>query len=456
MPNLRNRFTEILKRLPLHTDTDRFLLAVSGGPDSMAMALLFKGRGLKFGIAHCNFELRGEESDREETFVKEWAQKQQIPFFSKHFDTRRLAAQKDISIQMAARELRYAWFEDLRVQENFDWIVTAHHLDDQAETVLMNMLRGTGISGLRGIKMVSGHLLRPLLSFRRDEIMQYLADHNAKWMNDSSNQHTDYLRNRLRLEVLPLLDQIYPGWMENFQRNNQRLILADKIYSDYISTEKASRVTVKANGMRIATDGLSDSDETSVLLYELLKEKGFSYTQACDMARCIPGIPGKQFLSASHRAVLERGYFGITEIATPCNDVYTIEAATCSIEFPIRLRFDLLDALPEGPYAQAGTLVWFDAENLAYPLTLRHPLPGDRFRPFGMKGSQKISDLLTQRKLSTIEKENIWLLCSANEILWVAGIRAGEACRPSASAKRILQIQWLGASDSGLPAESRP
>ena len=154
MPNLRNRFTEILKRLPLHTDTDRFLLAVSGGPDSMAMALLFKGRGLKFGIAHCNFGLRGEESDREETFVTEWAQKQQIPFFAKHFDTRRLAAQKDISIQMAARELRYAWFEDLRVQENFNWIVTAHHLDDQAETVLMNMLRGTGISGLRGIKMV--------------------------------------------------------------------------------------------------------------------------------------------------------------------------------------------------------------------------------------------------------------------------------------------------------------
>jgi len=453
MSNLRNRFWETLKRMPLQTETDNFLLAVSGGPDSMAMAHLFWSRGLKFGIAHCNFGLRGKESDQEETLVEKWALEHRIPFFAKHFDTRRFAGQHKLSIQMAARELRYVWFEDIRVQENYDWIATAHHLDDQSETVLMNMLRGSGISGLRGIKMVSGRLLRPLLSFRRDELMQYLVDHKIEWMNDSSNLHTDYLRNRLRLEVFPLLDQIYPGWMENFERNNHRLMLADKVFGKFIENEKSKRVSETQAGMRIEIEAIDNTDEFAALLYEFLKDKGFNFIQATDMARSIAGIPGKQFLSRSHRAVLERGYFSITEITGAGDDVYTIEAGTGSIVAPLPIQFNFLETLPPKPFTQSGTFAWFDAEKLTYPLTLRHPLPGDRFRPFGMKGSQKISDLLTQRKLSAIEKENTWLLCSGHEILWVIGIRAGQACRVDAGTKKIMQINWLRASDNDVHAE---
>ena len=426
----------------LFTPSQRLLVAVSGGLDSVALLHALHQAGYHTGVAHVNFGLRGVASDADEAFVQQLAFQYQAPFHHTRFSTEAHAAGHGISIQMAARALRYEWLEQIRQQAGYDYILTAHHRNDSIETVLLNLVRGTGLAGLRGMLPKTGQLVRPLLNATRADIAAYAAHHQLAWREDSSNATDAYQRNFLRHRVVPLLEELNPNFSETFQHTMQRLREAEEII-----TEQTGRLREnchnEAGTVQIRTDVLPKTG-LPLLLHELLRPYGFTYRQAQELVRALPGPPGKQFFSATHRLVKDRQHLLITPLpaasAVPPAGISIPAGAAEVTAGPWRLK---LQRFPMATYLLQPDqeIAALDADTLAFPLLLRPWQPSDWFVPLGMRGRKNISDLLTDRKVPLPEKEKVWVLLSGEAIVWVLGRQLDDRFKLTARTKEVLEIR---------------
>ncbi|MEJ5304052.1 MAG: tRNA lysidine(34) synthetase TilS [Bacteroidales bacterium] len=436
-------FKDFLKNLIEEPENKVFLLAVSGGPDSMAMTHLFLKAGLKFSVAHCNFGLRGAESDREEVFVKEWMQQHGIKVYTRKFNTRAFAEEKGLSVQLAARELRYSWFEELRQNIPADFIATAHHLDDSRETLIINILRGTGIAGLAGIPALTGNIVRPLLFTTRNKIEEYLEINNIPFVTDSSNLHTDYLRNQLRLEIIPALLKAWPGWDTSFPDTLARLSFAANIFQQKIKEEKEKRFRRSGPAWHIITDEIQPGEAGAQLLYELLKIYGFNLDQTREIALALTKNSGRTFFSNTHRISTERGFLELIEISPKDSGLFIeVEPDTSEVlAGRYILRFNRIDIKDFRGFSPGNQTAWFDFHKLNFPLILRNWRPGDRIQPLGMEGWQKLSDLFIQYKLSKAQKESLPLLCCGEEVVWIPGLRSSGRFKVDSHTRLIFKAE---------------
>lgn len=415
----------------------RLLIACSGGVDSVVLTHLFQELNFDIALAHCNFFLRGSESDEDEKFVKELAKKHSIPFFSETFDTEKYAQENKLSTQMAARELRYDWFDVLLKDFNFDYVLTAHHTDDDLETFLINLSRGTGLRGLTGIQEVNEKIVRPLLSFSREEILHYAKLNELYWREDSSNAKTDYLRNKLRHHVIPQYKEAAKNVLQNFNKTEGNLKGSQALVDDYMALIYNLVMKEVAEGYEINIQKINELPNTQALLYELLHPFGFSAWD--DISELLSAQSGKQVFSPTHRLLKDRDVLLLNALPTDSYiDELYISEGTTEIKTPIDLQFESAERFE---ITNANT-VFMDKESLLYPLILRRWSEGDVFQPFGMKGKKKLSKFFKDEKLSLVAKENAWVLCSDKTISWVVGMRLDERFKVSKKTKNIIRIDY--------------
>lgn len=401
----------------VNSSNHKVLVALSGGADSVALLRLLCAQGSDVEALHCNFHLRGEESDRDEAFVTQLCQKLDVPLHIQHFKTLEYAREHGISIEMAARELRYQWFEEMRQKRHADYIAVAHHQDDQAETLLLNLIRGTGLRGLAAMSPCNGHIIRPLLDMSKKEILQYLADIHQDYVTDSTNLERDALRNRLRLDIIPLLRDINPQATQHIAEAAMHVREALPYY--FKGIEEANSITPSLH-----------HSITPSLLHEQLRDLGFTSAQEADMLSCRRN--GACFESPTHRATIHRGKLLIEE-----KKEYPKPALITRI-VKVEDPMQWLANQPKSPH-----IAYFDSDAVSQPLTLRYPQRGERFQPFGMNGkSRLISDYLTDLHLNIFEKQRQWLLCdSSDQILWVINRRTDHRFRITPTTRNILVVE---------------
>lgn len=422
----------------------KILLANSGGLDSMVLFDLLLKAEISFSVAHCNFGLRGKESDGDSKFVKEQCKKHKIEFFSKKFNTAAVATFKGISIQMAARELRYEWFEKVRHEHHFDYVATAHHKSDVAETLLINLLRGSGIAGLHGIAAVNGTLVRPLLCATRNEIEQYAKLHTIAYREDSSNAQDDYLRNKLRHLVIPQLKKINPQMEQTFFETSQKIAAAELIFNESIEAKGKALVQKKGKQILLSITQLKKLKPLSIYLYEFFKKYNFSASTCSEIEAALGKKSGNQFFSPTHRLLIDRQTILISEIETQTiQEKYSIDVDEKEIHKPIHLRIKKSKITKNFILQKQKNKAQIDASKLHFPLELRRWRVGDSFQPIGMKGKKKLSDFFIDSKVSIFEKEKIWLLCSGKDIVWIMNYRIDEKYKITASTKNIIQFEYL-------------
>jgi len=421
---------------------ESFLLAVSGGIDSMVMLDLFHRNGLKFAIAHCNFSLRGKESDVEEEFVRQTAGKLKKAFFTRKFDTQQVAGDKGISIQMAARELRYQWFSELARDHNYDLIATAHHQDDSVETFLINLSRGTGITGLTGIKPRNGKLVRPMLFLSRLAIRSFAKSMEIAWKEDSSNATVKYLRNKIRHILLPEIKKALPGFDEAVIKTMAQLQETKDLLDTATAQFMKETVTGNAQRMKINIAKIGDLPSSGILLYEVLQQFGFHYDTVERLFGTLKGQPGKQFFSRSHELTVDRSFLIIQPLQQGVEDKIEIQEGTAAIQYPVNLTFRLTDNLKSFDIPADSDIASLDMDTIRFPLILRRWKKGDYFCPLGMKGRKKLSDFFVDEKIALPDKKRIWILESAGNIIWVVGLRIDERNKVTASTGKIMQIVY--------------
>ena len=417
-------------------ENSKLLLAVSGGIDSMVMVHLFNELKYSIALAHCNFQLRGLESFGDQNFVQEYAAANEIPLFLTQFDTEAFAKDYKLSTQIAARELRYNWFYELLETENYDYILTAHHADDNIETFLINLSRGTGLEGLVGIPAQNDKVVRPLLSFSREEILAYAKKNNIQWREDGSNASDKYLRNKIRHHLVPLLKELNPQFMESFQKTQSYLKESQELVEDAAIMVYQQVAREENENIVFDLKQLLKLPNYQSYLYQWLHEFGF--TAWDDVYGLVESQSGKQVFSTDYRLLKDREVLILSPIfKEEVNEVYFIEKNTQAVNIPLNLTFcevaDISDA--------SNSIIFVDEDKLIYPLVLKRWEEGDSFRPFGMNGkSKKLSKLFKDEKLSLLEKENCWVLWSADQIVWVVGIRQDERFRIDNSTNKILKI----------------
>ncbi|MCZ4319386.1 tRNA lysidine(34) synthetase TilS [Aequorivita viscosa] len=411
----------------------KLLIACSGGLDSVVLTHLIKQLNFEIALAHCNFSLRGKESDGDEMFVIGLAKKLEVPVFAETFDTKKFAKEHKISTQMAARDLRYNWFAEILKNFKYHYLLTAHHLDDDLETFFINLSRGTGINGLTGIPKENKKIIRPLLNFSREDILKYAKANNLKWREDSSNKKADYLRNRLRLDVLPQFKKTSDSVLENFQKTQRHLQATHNLVEDYMALIYNLVVSEGANSYKINIEKLKELPHSDALLYELLN--GFGFTEWDDVSNLLNAQTGKQVFSKTHRLLKNRDELVLTEIS----DKNTSEEFLVSKEgttSPINLNIEVAKSIGE----TEKNLIYVASEKLKFPLKLRKWRSGDSFQPFGMQGKKKLSKFFKDEKLSLIEKEKIWLLLNGDAIVWIIGLRMDDRFQVTEETKEILKI----------------
>lgn len=417
-----HKITEYINHLRLFSVEDKVLVALSGGADSVALLRLLLSAGYSCEAAHCNFRLRGKESDRDEEFVRRLCREQQVELHVTHFDTEKIAEERHISIEMAARELRYDWFEELRKERRTAVTAVAHHRDDSVETILLNLIRGTGINGLLGIRPKNGFIVRPLLCMDRAEVVDYLKSIGQEYVTDSTNLQDDYTRNKIRLNLLPAMQEINPSVKESILATAEHLADAAAIYKKGIEEGKL-RVSVP-QGIRI--EALKREPAPETLLFEILHPLGFNAARVKDIYRAIDGQPGKVFTANGYRVLKDRDLLWMEE----------------SKELtPPRLQMEELPYTPDFIIPRDKDTACLDADKLRAPLTLRLWRQGDSFVPFGMKGTKKVSDYLTDRKFSRLRKERQWVLCCGEDIAWLVGERTDNRFRVEEETKRVVVIR---------------
>jgi tRNA(Ile)-lysidine synthase len=416
----------------------KILIACSGGLDSVVLSRLFKELNYDISLAHCNFSLRGKESDEDEKFVILLADKLSIPIFNKKFNTKAYKIKHKLSTQVAARQLRYQWFEEVCTEHSFDYLATAHHLDDDLETFLINLSRGTGLRGLIGIPLINEKIIRPFLNFPRADILQYAKEKNSPWREDSSNQTSDYLRNKLRIEVIPRLKEVDHNLLNGFHQTQKYLNDSMALVNDYMALIKNLVVDETEDGFEIDVLKLQDLPNTNALLYELLAPFGF--TAWDDISDLLTAQSGKQIFSESHRILKNRKSLLLVENSFVHNEeTYTIKESDTVIDTPINLKIEQVDKTSD----YTPSIVYLDLQKLNFPLQLRKWREGDSFYPFGMKGKKKLSKFFKDEKLSLVAKEKTWVLTSGNHIVWIVGMRSDHRFKVESQTKKILKITVL-------------
>ena len=438
---MRKKIQPYIQQHSLFSASDKIIVGVSGGADSCVLLRLLLSMNYNCVAAHSNFHLRGEESMRDELFVTELARQYNCPLRNIHFDTRQFAADNNISIEMAARELRYEWFEKIRKEENAACIAVAHHSDDVVETVLMNLTRGTGINGLTGIKPKNGNIVRPLLCVSREDILQYIKQNRLSFVTDSTNDDTRFVRNNFRNVIIPALQKINPSFSANLLQTASRLNDAAQIYNTYIYNVKRNILTTENDAAYISICKLKAESAIRSVLFELLKEYNFNASQCGDIIENLDNTSGKIFLSSSHRLVKDREFLIINSIANAVIDEeFEIQSNQTSITRPISLTFEIIEKKDDFVFENNPAVACFDAAKIAFPLTLRHWKNGDAFYPLGMKGKKKISDFFTDKKYTLAQKEKAWMLLSGGEIIWVVNERIDDRFKITVNTKFILKI----------------
>lgn len=428
---------EYIKQHDLLSEDSKIIVGVSGGSDSVALLDILVNLGYKCIIAHCNFHLRGEESYRDEYFVSNLAKKYNLEFVFTHFDTKKHVEDGSMSVEMAARELRYAWFEKIRTDLDADFIAVAHHMDDSIETVLMNMVRGTGIKGLTGIPVKNGYVVRPLLGITHDEISDYLNDKGLTFVTDSTNLEDIYTRNKIRLSVIPLLETINPSVKEALNRMSSNLKQVENIYLSYM--DKAKKKVFSNNKINIAK--LLQQKEPKTILFEILFSYGFNSDTVDNIFDSIEAQSGKIFYSEKYRLIKDREFFILDNNINNNieQDSFIISEFDDQINASLKLSLSVISNV-DFEIEKNKNILFADKDKIKFPLIVRKWSYGDWFIPFGMKGKKKLSDYFTDKKYSITDKENIWILCSGNDIVWIIGERADERFKITEQTKEILKI----------------
>ena len=415
----------------------KHLVAVSGGADSVALLLILKRLDYDVEAVHCNFHLRGQESDRDEAFVRSLCDREGVTIHLSHFDTTTYAELHQVSIEMAARELRYRYFEQLRQDIGAVEICVAHHQDDAVETLLMNLVRGAGIHGLTGIRPRNGHVVRPLLCVSRSDIEDYLCSMGQDYVTDSTNLVPDVVRNKLRLQVLPLLRELNPATSENMAKTARRLADVETLY-DLTVRRLADEVTVDG---AIDVEVLLQGPAPESVLYELLTPKGFNPVQVEQIFSSLTGPSGRVFCSPTHEAVVDRGRLIVEERHETLPTMKIPETGTYHYMDGLKLRFSTTETQKISKTSDCATL---DADKARFPFVIRPVQTGDRFQPFGMEGSRLVSDFLTDRKYSVLEKRRQLVVTDATgNIVWLLGERVDQRYAVSADTRRVLEIQLV-------------
>lgn len=431
-------FTDYIRQNALFSSEHRILLAVSGGKDSVLMAHLFKQAGFKFGIAHCNFGIRAGESQRDEHFVRTLASVLEVPFYVTHFETKTYAAEHKISTQMAARDLRYRWFEELRTSQQFDFIAVAHHQNDAIETVLLNLVRGTGIAGLHGILPKRGYLVRPLLFLSRKGIDGLITANGIEFVEDSSNLSGAYARNKLRLDVIPKLKEINPNLEDTFERNMHRFAATEIILQQAVAQAKKDVLEERNNGICLSLEKIMALHPKELLLFEMLKEYNFTETVTAELLLSLYKQSGTSFYSATHRITVDRDELIMTRI--PLNDKphhQMIHPADTQVQMNGRVIG--ISYAEYAGYENDPDKAFVDTDQLIFPLIFRNWQEGDRFMPLGMKNYKKLSDFFIDQKVPLPEKENIPILINGNgDVVWVAGLRQDNRYKVTATTKKVV------------------
>ena len=446
------QFQAYINRYNLIAEGDKVILALSGGIDSMVLADLLLKTKVEFVAAHCNFHLRGEESDGDEKFVRDYAERNDIRCFVKHFDTEQYAAEQGISIEMAARDLRYAWFEQLRQQLGYDKIAVAHHADDQAETFFINLLRGAGLNGLKGMKPQNGVVIRPLLWASREQIRKYAVENQILWREDHTNAESVYLRNKIRNQLLPTFDELQPEARQGLYKSLEHLSAENELYRALLKEKLAQIVELDGDVQRLpfsklvkakVPEPVEGPTYSFQLLFEWLRQYGFNTDQCHFIYDAIGTGIGNQYCSPTHCVVIARNDLQLSEIKEEKDEEIQIGIGEETINSPIHLCFSKLERTAEFIIDKSPEVAQLDYNKLSFPLTLRHWHHGDRFHPLGMKGSKLLSDFFVDQKFTEYQKQNVWLLVSAEgDILWVVGYRMDDRFKIANDTKTVFECRW--------------
>jgi tRNA(Ile)-lysidine synthase len=446
------RFLAFVRHEHLYRPHDRLLVAVSGGVDSVVLCDLLSRCGHDYEIAHCNFNLRGDESDRDESFVRSLSRNYGKILHCNTFDTTHFAMENKCSIQEAARTLRYEWFAGIMEARKLEWqrtgvvikLLTAHHLDDNVETAFMNFVKGTGIAGIRGMLPATDKVVRPLLFAGKDEIRRYADAVGLQWVEDSSNREDKYSRNFMRRQVLPLIAEHYPMVDKSLAENIARFRDVEILYG--LSVERLKKRLLSQNGpdWRIPVEKLRLTPGVRTILWEIIRHFGFSARQIDEVSSLMDSETGRYVASSTHRILRYRNWLLISAVRSLQTGIFPIEESIKETIFPAgTLHFNIIGPLLKDALDAGSEIAFLDLRDIRYPLILRKWKHGDFFYPLGMRKKKKISRFLTDAKLSLPQKENVWVLESDKRIIWVVGMRPDDRFRIGHGTARILKIKWL-------------
>ena len=432
-------FLNHLKKNFPSISVSKLIIAVSGGVDSIVLFHLCLKLKLNFFVAHCNFKLREKESDLDEKFVRDLAIKHNIKFYTKSFNTKKLSNNDNKSIQMVARELRYSWFEELSKELNVKHILTAHHLDDSLETFLINLSRGSGIDGLLGIPKVNDTVFRPLLIFKKDEILSYAKENKITWREDSSNKKNEYLRNQIRLEVLPKLKEINPNLLENFSKSIDRLQQSKSIIKDKMDDFVSDVSFTRDKNIYFEINKIKQVSNIDAYLYELLKK--YNFTQWDDIRDLLDSQSGKQIISKTHKLLKDREHLILAKNSELENKSLLINKSSEEVAVSAgKIKISVAKKISK----QDLDVIYLDSDKLDFPLRVRSVLSGDYFYPFGMNGKKKVSKYLKDEKTSVFDKDKVLILeTSKNKIIWVVGMRLDDRFSVTDDTKEITKIELI-------------
>ena len=416
----------------------KLLIAISGGLDSVVLTTLCNQLNFDISLAHCNFNLRGKESDLDEESVVKLSQKSSNQIFTIHFNTEKYAKENKLSTQIAARELRYNWFKELIETHNFDFVLTAHHADDNLETFLINLTRGTGLDGFTGIPKVNGNIARPLLAFSREEIAAFAKTNNILWREDASNASTKYIRNKIRHQVIPSLKEINPNLLDSFAKTSTNLQESKQVIEDRITEVSKDCITTKNGIIKIDILKIRELSNPKAYLYQLLKE--YNFTEWNDIYNLLSAQSGKQVFSKTHRLLKDRDFLLLSksnETKEVREESFFIKENELETLNPIHLVFESVQEIS----TENKQTIYIDKDLLKFPLIVRKRENGDYFYPLGMQGKKKLSKYFKDEKFSLLEKENTWLLCNSdNKIIWVINYRQDKRLSINKNSKKLLKV----------------